>query len=109
MATGSAISPVFYATATITLQILPASRVFGRALLRYAVLLRRKPGDRIEILPVLLHVLLLSRWAAHNALESHPPHAVSYVRSDLNPARSSSTKSFGCSHAGKWPPLSSLL
>ena len=32
-----------------------------------------------------------------------------YVRSDRSPTRSSSTKSFGCSHAAKWPPLSSLL
>ena len=31
------------------------------------------------------------------------------VRSDLKPARSSSVKSFGCSQAGKCPPLSSLL
>jgi hypothetical protein len=30
-------------------------------------------------------------------------------RSDLNPARISSTKSFGCSHAAKCPPLSSWL
>lgn len=30
-------------------------------------------------------------------------------RSDLNPARSSSTKSFGCSHAGKCPPFGGLL
>jgi len=32
-----------------------------------------------------------------------------YMRSDLNPARSSSTNSSGCSQAAKCPPLSSLL
>ncbi len=32
-----------------------------------------------------------------------------YVRSDLKPARSSSLKAFGCSHAAKCPPLGSLL
>ena len=30
-------------------------------------------------------------------------------RSDLKPARTSAAKSAGCSHAAKWPPLSSLL
>ncbi len=30
-------------------------------------------------------------------------------RNDLNAARRSDTKSCGCSHAAKWPPLSSLL
>src|SRR5687768_3458883 len=30
-------------------------------------------------------------------------------RSDLNAARTSLVNSFGCSHAAKWPPLSSLL
>lgn len=32
-----------------------------------------------------------------------------YLRSDLNPARTSSEKSCGCSQAAKCPPLSSLL
>ena len=32
-----------------------------------------------------------------------------YLRSDLNPARTSSTNSCGCSHAAKWPPLASVL
>jgi hypothetical protein len=32
-----------------------------------------------------------------------------YLRSDLKAARSSSHKSWGCSHAAKWPPRSSLL
>ena len=30
-------------------------------------------------------------------------------RSDLNDARRSDTRSSGCSHAAKWPPLSCLL
>ena len=48
-------------------------------------------------------------WAADGARDAcHPPHPA-YVRSDLSPTRSSSTKSFGCSHAAKCPPLSSLL
>jgi hypothetical protein len=34
---------------------------------------------------------------------------VQYFRSDLKPARTSCEKSSGCSHAAKWPPLSSLL
>jgi hypothetical protein len=33
----------------------------------------------------------------------------SYLRSGLKPARTSSEKSWGCSHAAKCPPLSSLL
>src|SRR5207249_5129167 len=37
------------------------------------------------------------------------PFCVRYLRSDLKPARTSSEKSCGCSHAAKWPPLSSLL
>ena len=41
---------------------------------------------------------------AWRALAAHPE-----FRSDLNDARISSTKSCGCSHAAKWPPLSSLL
>jgi hypothetical protein len=32
-----------------------------------------------------------------------------YARSDLKPTRSSSVSSFGCSHAAKCPPFSSLL
>jgi len=32
-----------------------------------------------------------------------------YLRSELNPARTSSTNNFGCSHAAKWPPLGSSL
>ena len=32
-----------------------------------------------------------------------------YLRSDLKPARTSSEKSCGCSHAAKCPPLGSLL
>ena len=32
-----------------------------------------------------------------------------YLRSDLKPARISSERSCGCSHAAKCPPLSSLL
>ena len=32
-----------------------------------------------------------------------------YLRSDLNAARSSSLKSWGCSQAAKWPPRSSRL
>src|ERR1044072_189601 len=36
-------------------------------------------------------------------------HGLLRQRSDLNDARSSAAKSFGCSHAAKCPPLSSLL
>ena len=32
-----------------------------------------------------------------------------YLRSDRKPARTSSEKSFGCSHAAKCPPFFSLL
>jgi len=35
--------------------------------------------------------------------------AFAILRSDLKPARTSSEKSCGCSHAAKCPPLSSLL
>ena len=31
---------------------------------------------------------------------------ISYWRSDRNAARNSAAKSSGCSHAAKWPPLS---
>src|SRR6266478_1964633 len=37
------------------------------------------------------------------------PFCVRYLRSDLKPARTSSERSCGCSHAAKWPPLGSLL
>ncbi len=36
-------------------------------------------------------------------------HLLTYLRSDLKPARTSSEKIFGCSHAAKWPPFSTLL
>src|SRR6266446_5757598 len=39
----------------------------------------------------------------------HPPHAASYSRSDLKPARTSSEKIFGCSQAAKCPPFLTLL
>src|SRR4051794_29250947 len=32
-----------------------------------------------------------------------------YVRNGLRPARTSSTRNCGCSHAAKWPPLGGLL
>src|SRR5215207_7025979 len=43
--------------------------------------------------------------------DSHlkPPCLTLRYRSDLNAARSSAANSSGCSHAAKWPPLSTLL
>src|SRR5438270_633819 len=35
--------------------------------------------------------------------------AIATLRSDLKPTRTSSERSFGCSHAAKCPPLSTLL
>src|SRR4051794_15383339 len=49
-----------------------------------------------------------SGWRAWRA--RHPLYefwGTLIYRSDLNPARISSTKSLGCSHAAKCPPLSS--
>jgi hypothetical protein len=34
-----------------------------------------------------------------------PPHVSFQLRNDLNEARTSSVKIFGCSHAAKWEPL----
>jgi len=51
------------------------------------VLVRRVSGGRIAVIASPLH----------------------YLRSDRNPARTSSEKSCGCSQAAKWPPFSTLL
>jgi hypothetical protein len=50
----------------------------------------------------------LMRWMTRS---SGAPSTVQHLnyRNDLNPARSSFTKSVGCSQAAKCPPLSSLL
>src|SRR5262249_49817696 len=37
------------------------------------------------------------------------PCGIAFQRNDLNPARTSSLKSCGCSQAAKWPPLSTSL
>src|SRR5207302_1070282 len=39
----------------------------------------------------------------------HPRSSSNYARKDLNDARNSATKAWGCSHAAKCPPLGSLL
>jgi hypothetical protein len=59
----------------------------------------------VELRTCLLASSLCSSGVAHHLLLScEEPY-----RSDLKPARTSSEKSFGCSHAAKCPPLSSLL
>ena len=45
----------------------------------------------------------------HRAAAVYAALSVCCVRKDLNPARSSSVKIFGCSQAAKCPPLSTLL
>src|ERR1044071_9772244 len=51
----------------VVVEMLAGSWIFGRALLRDPILLGGKPGDRIGIFPVSLHVLLLGSWAALSA------------------------------------------
>ena len=48
-------------------------------------------------------------FAAKAAISRGRPIPTPRYRSDLNAARSSAAKSCGCSHAAKWPPLSTLL
>jgi pimeloyl-ACP methyl ester carboxylesterase len=49
------------------------------------------------------------RLLEQSGMANFLPSCEEPYRSDLKPARTSSEKSFGCSHAAKWPPLGSLL
>ena len=51
----------------------------------------------------------LTTWQAIRDEALKKRSLLGYPRSNLKPARTSSEKSFGCSQAAKWPPLSTLL
>ena len=67
------------------------------------------PQLRIEALDIVVGEPGRSVAALRAAIDKEIAGFAAFDRSIRKPARTSSEKSFGCSLAAKWPPLSTLL